>query len=86
MSRTAIAADTDESPDKPSVKTLQMIWKEGADWKSVELLKRPNAGVVLNTAIPSVNGLQAYEHNYYTNEQFLNLNWSKVCFGWYRWI
>ena len=60
MSRAAIAADTDESPDKPSVKTLQMIWKEGADWKSVELLKRPNAGVILNTSIPSVNGLQAY--------------------------
>ncbi len=70
MSRAAVSLDVDDAPDKPSVKTLQMVWKEGPDWKTVELLKRPNGGVELNPSIPVVNGLQAYEHNYYTTEQF----------------
>jgi len=70
MTRAPIAVDLDEAPDKPSVKTLQMIWKEGADWKSAELLRRPNAEGKLEMSIKSVNGLQQYEHNYYTNEGF----------------
>ena len=43
MSRAPVSTELDESPDKPSVQTLQMIWKEGPDWKAAELLKRPGA-------------------------------------------
>jgi uncharacterized protein len=71
MLRAPIAVNLDEAPDKPSVKTLQMIWKEGADWKTVELLKRPNAtDGKLEASIRSVAGVQPYEHNYYTNDSF----------------
>ena len=64
MPRLESAAPPDESPDKPSVKTLQMIWKEGADWKAVELLKRPAvAQEVLRPSIAVVPGLQPFEHN-----------------------
>ena len=70
MSRVAVPTAPDEAPDKPSVKTLQMIWKEGPDWKAVELLKRPNASGQLKSAIQVVPGVQPYEHNYYTKENF----------------
>ena len=70
MSRAPIVADIDDTPDKPSVKTLQMIWKEGPDWKAVEMLKRPTAEGKLATMIPVVNTIQPYEHNYFTTDQF----------------
>jgi predicted hydrocarbon binding protein len=60
----------DEAPDKPSVKTLQMVWKEGPDWKSVALLKRPHAEQGLHPSIRVVPGHQPYEHNYYTQDAF----------------
>ncbi len=64
------ATELDEAPDKPSVKTLQMVWKEGPDWKTVSLLKRPHAEGKLNPGIQVVPGLQPFEHNYYTQDAF----------------
>lgn len=68
MSRAVI--DTDEALDKPSPKTLQMIWKEGADWQAVNLLRRPGAEDVVRPALSVVKGVQPFEHNYYTSEAF----------------
>jgi predicted hydrocarbon binding protein len=68
VSRAAVA--TEDVLDKPSPKTLQMIWKEGADWKAVNLLRRPKADGELKPAIEVISGLQPYEHNYYTTEAF----------------
>jgi uncharacterized protein len=64
------AADLDDAPDKPSPKTLQMVWKEGPDWKTVSLLKRPGAAEAIAPTIGVVSGLQPFEHNYYTADAF----------------
>lgn len=64
------SVELDEAPDRPSPKTLQMVWKEGPDWKSVALLKRPGAEETVHPTIECVPGWQPYEHNYYTPESF----------------
>jgi uncharacterized protein len=68
VSRAPVA--TEDVIDKPSPKTLQMIWKEGADWKAVNLLRRPIADDTLKPTIEVVGGLQPFEHNYYTTDAF----------------
>jgi uncharacterized protein len=70
VSQTRQAVAIDDAPDRPSVKTLQMIWKEGPDWKSAALLKRPHAVGAIHNTFQIVPGLQHYEHNYYTTEAF----------------
>lgn len=64
------AADPAEAPDRPSPKTLQMIWKEGPNWKAAALLKRPGTAEEVDPAIKTVLGLQPFEHNYYMPEAY----------------
>lgn len=62
--------EMDESLDRPSQKKLQLIWKQGPDYKAIELLKRPGFKEESNQQIKNVLGFQPVKHNHYTPQEF----------------
>lgn len=57
--------------DRPSEQTLQLLWKERADLRSVSFLRR--TGVTdgtMSKAISVVEGAQPYKHNHYHDSEF----------------
>ncbi len=65
-----IQQDADEPLDKPSPKKLQLIWKEGADFRAVDLIKRPAFTNEVGQVIKPVIGFQPVKHNHYAAAEF----------------
>ena len=58
--------------DRPSEQTLQLLWKEKADLRSVSFLRRPGVtdGTIHRGPIAVVEGPQPYKHNHYHDSEF----------------
>lgn len=64
-----------ENPlDKPGEKTLNIIWQEQADFKSISLIRRPGIGD--GSVRPSIGvrqGVQPVKHNHFHDSEFYRL-------------
>jgi uncharacterized protein len=64
--------------DQPSEETLELVWKEQADLKSVKLLRR--AGITDGTLKKTIGvhiGTQPYKHNHYHDQEFFRTDRAK---------
>jgi predicted hydrocarbon binding protein len=69
----AAPADDPTAPlDRPSEQTLQLLWQEHADPRSVSLLRRSGVATDgrLKKAITPQFGTQGYKHNHYHDTEF----------------
>lgn len=60
-----------EPLDRPAAATLEVMWKEKADLRSLSLLRRPGVsdGTLKKVITPKL-GVQTYKHNHYHDTEF----------------
>jgi predicted hydrocarbon binding protein len=68
-------APSQEPLDQPSVATLELIWKEKADFRSISFIRRTGVseGRVRRVITPQL-GVQSSKHNHYHDDEFYRPN------------
>jgi predicted hydrocarbon binding protein len=67
----ATATDYTAPLDRPSEATLQLFWREKADYKAVDILRRPGVGDgAIKPVIEVRPGVQSYKHNHYYDQEY----------------